>query len=115
MPLPDSLAHKLQLFRSRATVPNYQYGLFSRDSWLSVLIGQGIIPEGYDRLADASTLPALEERLTGFRTRIQTNVAGMSSHGDSSRPIARRPGSSLPRKPQRERRSILVARSGRRT
>ena len=64
-----------------AMVPNYQYGLFSRDSWLSVLIGQGIIPEGYDRLADASTLPALEEQLTGFRTRIQTNVASMSAHG----------------------------------
>ena len=81
MPLPDSLAHKLQLFRSRATVPNYQYGLFSRDSWLSVLIGQGIIPESYDRLADATTLLALEEQLTGFRTRIQMNVASMSSHG----------------------------------
>jgi tryptophan halogenase len=81
MPLPDSLAHKLQLFRSRATVPNYQYGLFSRDSWLSVLIGQGIIPEGYDRLADACTLPSLEELLIAFRTRIQTNVTSMSSHG----------------------------------
>jgi tryptophan halogenase len=81
MPLPDSLAHKLQLFRSRATVPNYQYGLFSRDSWLSVLIGQGIIPEGYDRLANASSLLALEEQLIEFKTRVQMNVAGMSSHG----------------------------------
>src|SRR6202011_1989546 len=58
MSLPDSLAHKLQLFRSRAALPNYQYGLFARDSWLSVLIGQGIMPQGYDRLADAFELPA---------------------------------------------------------
>jgi tryptophan halogenase len=81
MPLPDSLVHKLELFRARAALPNYQYGLFARDSWLSVLVGQGIYPTGYDRLADAFTLPTLEERLSEFRNRFQTNVDGMSSHG----------------------------------
>jgi tryptophan halogenase len=81
MPLPESLDHKLQLFRSRAMLPNHQYGLFARDSWLAVLVGQGIVPEGYDRLADAFTLAALDERLTDFRNRIQTNVDAMSSHG----------------------------------
>jgi tryptophan 7-halogenase len=81
MPLPDSLAHKLQLFRSRATLPNYQYGLFARDSWLSVLVGQGIMPQGYDRLADAFTLSALEARLADFCSRIQANVDAMPSHG----------------------------------
>jgi tryptophan halogenase len=81
MPLPDSLVHKLELFRARAALPNYQYGLFARDSWLSVLVGQGIVPAGYDRLADAFTLPTLEEKLTEFRNRIQTNVDVMSTHG----------------------------------
>jgi tryptophan halogenase len=81
MPLPDSLVHKLQLYRSRAALPNYQYGLFARDSWLSVLCGQGIIPEGYDRLADAFTIPGLEERLTELRDRIKTNVDAMAAHG----------------------------------
>jgi tryptophan halogenase len=68
------------LFRARAALPNYHYGLFARDSWLSVLVGQGIVPEGYDRLADAFALPALEERLTDFRNRIQTAVDAMPSH-----------------------------------
>jgi tryptophan 7-halogenase len=80
MPLPDSLVHKLELFRSRAALPNYQYGLFARDSWLAVLVGQGIMPESYDRLADVFTLPTVEDRLTGFRERIQTSVDAMSSH-----------------------------------
>ena len=80
MPLPDSLAHKLELFRSRAALPSHQHGLFSRDSWLAVLVGQGIVPEGYDRLADAFSAPALQERLATWRNRIQTNVAAMSSH-----------------------------------
>ena len=81
MPLPDSLVHKIELFRSRAALPNYQYGLFARDSWLSVLVGQGIIPTGYDRLADAFALSTLDERLSELRGRIQTNVDAMSSHG----------------------------------
>jgi tryptophan 7-halogenase len=80
MPLPDSLIHKLRLFRSRAALPNHQYGLFARDSWLAVLAGQGIVAAAYDRLADALPLSALEQRLSEFRNRIQTNVAAMTSH-----------------------------------
>jgi len=82
MPLPDSLIHKLSLFRSRAALPNYQYGLFARDSWLSVLVGQGVTPQGHDRLADAYALPALEERLAEFRQRIQSNVEAMPTHAE---------------------------------
>ncbi|HEY0799716.1 MAG TPA: tryptophan halogenase family protein, partial [Steroidobacteraceae bacterium] len=81
MALPDSLMHKLALFRARATLPNYQYGLFARDSWLSVLVGQGIRPQGYDRLADAFPRATLDERLDEFKNRIQSNVDAMSDHG----------------------------------
>jgi tryptophan halogenase len=82
MPLPDSLTHKLALFRSRAALPSHQYGLFARDSWLSVLVGQGVTPRGHERLADVFALAALDERLAGFRQRIQTNVAAMPTHAD---------------------------------
>jgi tryptophan halogenase len=82
MKLPDSLIHKLALFRSRAALPNYQYGLFARDSWLSVLVGQGVAPQGHDRLADAYDLHALEERLAEFRHRIQSNVEAMPTHAE---------------------------------
>ena len=82
MPLPDSLVHKLSLFRSRAALPNYQYGLFARDSWLSVLVGQGITPAGHDRLAEAYSLSVLEERLSEFRRRIQSNVEAMPMHAE---------------------------------
>ena len=80
MKLPDTLELKLSLFRARAMLPSYQYGLFSRDSWLAVLVGQGIEPRGYDRLADVIPLPTLDERLRDFRNRIATNVTAMTSH-----------------------------------
>jgi len=82
MPVPDSLHDKLELFRSRAALPNYQFGLFARDSWLAVLIGQGIEPSNYDRMADTLPVEALDEKLTAFRERVRTNVAAMSSHSE---------------------------------
>jgi tryptophan halogenase len=82
MAVPESLRNKLELFRSRSALPNYQFGLFARDSWLAVLIGQGIEPSNYDHMADAIPLAALDEKLTAFRERVRTNVAAMSSHSE---------------------------------
>ena len=82
MTLPESLCHKLELFRARAALPNYEYGLFSRDSWLAVLAGQGVVPKGYDRLADGLALDNLEKRLAEFHSQIGTAVGGMRSHGE---------------------------------
>ncbi len=53
MDLPDSLRHKLELFREKGRVFRYDDELFSIPSWVAVLIGQGVIPEGYDPLVDA--------------------------------------------------------------
>jgi len=82
MPVPDSLAHKLSLFRTRGALSLYQYGLFARDSWLAVLVGQGVVPEGYDRTADTYDLAMVGEKLDAFADRIARNVAAMPSHAD---------------------------------
>ena len=37
-------AHKLALFDARGHVPYFKDGFFSRDSWLAVLFGQGLMP-----------------------------------------------------------------------
>ena len=82
MQLPDSLAHKIELFKASAAAPDYRYGLFSRDSWLAVLVGQGIEPGGHNPLADAIPLADLEARLTDLAYRIRVNAADMTPHGD---------------------------------
>ena len=79
MPLPDSLEHKMALFRARATAPEYQFGLFSRDSWLSVLFGQGLSPQGYDPLADTFDLDLVDSQCADFKSRIDSAVAAMPS------------------------------------
>jgi tryptophan halogenase len=79
MPLPDSLAHKVALFRARATAPEYQFGLFSRDSWLSVLFGQGLSPQAYDPLADTFDLDLVDGQCADFKSRVDGAVAAMPS------------------------------------
>src|SRR3546814_16751780 len=59
MTLPDSLAHKIELYRESAIAPDYAPGLFSRDSRLSVFAGQGTVPRPYSTLAERAPCPAM--------------------------------------------------------
>jgi tryptophan halogenase len=82
MALPDSLQDKIELFRASAAAPDYRYGLFSRDSWLAVLVGQGIEPRAYNPLAEAIPLADLEAKLADLKYRIDVNAEDMTKHGD---------------------------------
>jgi len=53
MGLPDSLKHKIELFREHGRVFRYSEELFDVPSWIAVMLGQGIVPERYDPLIDA--------------------------------------------------------------
>ncbi|MEN3748419.1 tryptophan halogenase family protein [Sphingomonas sp. HF-S3] len=53
MALPDTLAHKIALFREKGRVFRYDDELFSIPSWVAVMLGQGIVPTGYDPVVDA--------------------------------------------------------------
>ena len=78
--LPESLRHKLKLFDVRGHVPYFKDGFFSRDSWLAVLFGQGLMPRGYDRLSDLLPRDQLDARLRELHTRVATHVNAMPSH-----------------------------------
>jgi tryptophan halogenase len=58
MELPDSLRHKIELFREHGRVFRYNDELFDVPSWVAVMLGQGIIPAEPDPLATA--LPETE-------------------------------------------------------
>jgi tryptophan halogenase len=53
MAVPDSLKHKIELFGAKGRVFRYDDELFSVTSWVAVMLGQGIAPDGYDPVADA--------------------------------------------------------------
>jgi tryptophan 7-halogenase len=93
--LPDSLRHKLALFDARGHVPYFKDGFFSRDSWLAVLFGQGLMPRNHDRLADALPRGQLDQRLRDLHGRVDAHAAAMPSHTEAvarhcQQPLARR-------------------------
>lgn len=56
MDVPDTLKQKIELFRSRGRVVRWAEDVFTEDSWIAVLLGQGIVPAGYDPLVDSLPL-----------------------------------------------------------
>jgi tryptophan 7-halogenase len=52
MEIPDSLAYRMQHFRATGRLVSPGPELFLNPSWLAVYLGQNVIPEGGDPLAD---------------------------------------------------------------
>jgi tryptophan halogenase len=75
MAVPDSLAHKLALFRANGRIVRVSEELFAEVGWLQVLVGQGVRPDGYHPLADQLSPAQLDEFLT-LAARHAAHVAG---------------------------------------
>ena len=54
--IPDSLHHKLALFRSQGRLYRNDLDLFAPDSWYAVLEGMNVRPDGFDPRVEASDL-----------------------------------------------------------
>ena len=76
MPIPDSLAHKLELFREKGRILRYDHDLFAVPSWIAVMLGQNVMPTGYDTLVDAMdadrVLGAMGQLAHSYRAQADT-------------------------------------------
>ncbi|HEX8937919.1 MAG TPA: tryptophan halogenase family protein [Sphingomicrobium sp.] len=80
MDLPDTLQHKLELFREHGRVFRYNNELFDIPSWVAVMLGQDVIPSAADPLVDAmpdaEVLRAIAELGAGYeRTALKLPLA----------------------------------------
>ncbi|CAN5532680.1 tryptophan 7-halogenase [soil metagenome] len=82
MSIPDSLKHKIELFRSRGRIARFDDQLFVEPSWLAVFLGQGITPRSHDRLADVPPLADVHRRLAGIREVIDQIAHRIPIHDD---------------------------------
>ena len=80
MEVPDSLHEKIELWQKEARVARYNTGLFHEPSWVSVYIGQGIVPDVWDQRADAPDSISLRQGLDQLRSQIRQAVAAMPDH-----------------------------------
>jgi len=82
MPLTDTLLEKIELFRSHGRILREDAELFPVMSWLSVMVGQNIIPRRYDPLVDSLEPRKIRAKLDQLRSDIRRCVQSMPSHWD---------------------------------
>jgi tryptophan halogenase len=82
MPLTDGLREKIELFRSHGRIFREETELFPVLSWLSVMVGQNIVPRRYDPLVDGLDPHRIRSRLEELRASVRDCVAAMPSHWD---------------------------------
>ncbi|MES1199048.1 MAG: tryptophan halogenase family protein [Pseudomonadota bacterium] len=82
MSIPDTLAYKIEQFRSAGNIVSEVVELFQNPSWLAVLIGQEIFPEHYAPLVDLRRDVDGSQYLASLRRTMAQAVSAMPSHED---------------------------------
>jgi tryptophan 7-halogenase len=82
MPIPDSLAHKMETFRERGVVVNYRDGMFLDASWIAVYLGQRVVPEHPDPRSFAIDDVSLAARLGVIAERSRKAAISLPTHAD---------------------------------
>lgn len=80
MKIPDSLQQKLDLFRAGGRVIRFKDELFAENSWLAVMLGQGIIPEGYDPVADSIPLDEMRTAILNLKAAVLKTAESLPEH-----------------------------------
>ncbi|MCE4539727.1 tryptophan 7-halogenase [Pelomonas sp. P7] len=96
MSIPDGLAHQIELFRQSGRVAILEPEGFAEPSWVSLLLGLGVVPRRHDPYADLVDAEGVRRHLLGVREAIQRAVSAMPSHDDflarlSGGPVSTRP------------------------
>lgn len=88
MTLPASLQHRIDLFRETGSVFHIPGELFGENSWIQVMMGQGVMPKHYHPTADVMGRAELEGFLGQIRSQTLRSVEGLPSHMDYMRSYA---------------------------
>lgn len=81
MPIPDSLTHRLEMFRESGVVFKLAQELFGESSWLQVMLGQGMMPERYHPIVDLMGEEELTKFLGNIRSSVRHQVNNLPKHG----------------------------------
>jgi tryptophan halogenase len=80
MEIPDSLKEKMELYLHNGQVFREEDELFTPTSWVAVLMGQGVVPEKCNPLAEALRTPARDHEINEIERSIRYLVQTLPSH-----------------------------------
>jgi tryptophan halogenase len=80
MAIPASLQHRIDLFRETARVFRAGNELFAENSWIQVMLGQGITPQHHHPVADLMGDAELSGFLSGIQASVDRTVQQLPAH-----------------------------------
>jgi tryptophan halogenase len=80
MPIPEELRQKIDLFRETGRVFRRNEELFAENSWVQVMMGQGIMPEAYHPIATKLSDAEMNKLLSTIRDNVARTVEGLPEH-----------------------------------
>ena len=80
MDIPESLRHRIELFRETARVFRVANELFAENSWIQVMLGQGILPSNHHPVADLMGDAELSNFLGNIRGGVDRTLSQLPKH-----------------------------------
>ncbi len=80
MEIPATLQHRIDLFRETGKVFRTAEELFAENSWIQVMMGQGVMPKHYHPTADVMSEADLQRFLDDIRRHVDQTVRQLPQH-----------------------------------
>lgn len=80
MSIPASLKHRIDLFRETGRVFRVPNELFAENSWIQVMLGQGIMPASHHQTADLMGDEELKQFLGNIKSNADRTVVQLPTH-----------------------------------
>lgn len=80
MEIPESLRHRIDLFRETGRVFKAPTELFAENSWIQVMLGQGVVPKQYHPVVDVMGDDELKRFLQDIKSTVDNTVAQLPRH-----------------------------------
>ena len=80
MEIPESLEHRLDLFRNTNIVFEAERDIFRENSWIQVMLGQGIEPQSYHPIVDMMSEQELRQFMQIQRRKVDVLLQQLPTH-----------------------------------
>ena len=80
MDIPDTLAHRIDIFKKNAYVWPDDVALFRVDSWVQVMMGQGLTPAAFHNAGKITGKEGLQQSLAKLKSSIDQTVKKLPTH-----------------------------------
>lgn len=82
MDIPDTLRQKVDMFHKSGRIFRKNNELFAENSWIQVMMGQGLMPQSYHPIADKMSDDELSYFLGQIKRDVENTAARLPAHED---------------------------------